>query len=281
MQNTVTRFNARWDSSSWLLLPFLFWVVFLLVLEPGNVARANALGHSLSITRETWRILCAAMLGTAVTPVLLALVSRYPQSGSRRLRNAFWLLCALLALAGGLNVVSSFLAAWGFEHKLTPEFADVRRQLVANWALLAFALVSLTTVLMARRQLPPQGDMTSCRTPHEVLHEVIVKSGTRSLRVVMKDVEWIEAQGNYVALHIGDRMHLIRDTLSRFECRLNPDQFVRIHRGTIVPLGQIQSLHTDANGETTVQLRSGRQLAASRRYRKGVREKWLRARPSA
>ena len=82
-----------------------------------------------------------------------------------------------------------------------------------------------------------------------------------------EDVDWFEAAGNYVRLHTGDRSHLIRSTMSAIEERLDPQQFVRIHRSTIVNVDRIKEIQPWAGGDYLAILKSGQQLRISRGYR--------------
>ena len=81
------------------------------------------------------------------------------------------------------------------------------------------------------------------------------------------EVDWFEAAGNYVRLHVGDRSHLIRSTMSAIEERLDPQQFVRIHRSTIVNVDRIKEIQPWAGGDYLAILKSGQQLRISRGYR--------------
>jgi two-component system LytT family response regulator len=80
------------------------------------------------------------------------------------------------------------------------------------------------------------------------------------------DVEWVEAQENYVALHAGGRVHLVRDTMKRFEAKLDPDVFVRVHRSAIVSLDHVARLEPYAHGEYTIVLRDGTRLRTSKAH---------------
>ena len=60
---------------------FLYWLAFLLVLEPGNSLRAHQLGQTLSLPHEALRIVLAALLGTTVTSAVQGLVERFPLRG--------------------------------------------------------------------------------------------------------------------------------------------------------------------------------------------------------
>jgi DNA-binding LytR/AlgR family response regulator len=174
-----------------------------------------------------------------------------------------------------MNLASSFAAAWGFERRWLPAGGDVRRQLSANWTLLAFALMGLSAIVRVirfgseRAVTPHAGTIERAPT-----REVIVKTGTRSLRIDMADVDWIEAQGNYVALHVGTRTHLFRQTLKTFAAQLDETRFVRIHRSTLVALDRIESLRSDIDGEATLQLSTGQELRVSKTHRRAVRERW-------
>lgn len=250
------------------LLAFLFWAAFLLVLEPGNIARAMMVGRELAIGREAVRILCAALIGTAAMPAVIYLGRRYPLTDTCWRVSATWLLLGLVALAGAMNIVSSFVAAWGFQQRLLPAPGDVSRQLIGNWFLMSFALVVLSGSLRWLRipEVPPSGPAP--------LRAVTVKTGTTLRRVALGEVDWIEAQGNYVALHVGAHTHLHRETLKGFECQLDPDRFLRIHRSVVVALDRIDTVRSDADGEMMLRLHTGAQLRVSKPHRRSVRERW-------
>jgi DNA-binding LytR/AlgR family response regulator len=97
--------------------------------------------------------------------------------------------------------------------------------------------------------------------------------GRRSY-VDLEDIDWIETQGNYLALHVNSSTHMIRATLTNFEAQLDARRFVRIHRRLIVAVDRIRDLRPAGNGDAIVQLVDGRELSASRRYRKIIGQRW-------
>jgi two-component system, LytTR family, response regulator len=99
---------------------------------------------------------------------------------------------------------------------------------------------------------------------------VPVRTEGRVRVIDLAEVDWIGAADNYVALHVGAREHLVRDTLARFEQRLEPQQFVRIHRSTIVRVDRIDELIPDVHGDFQVRLKDGTVLAMSRTFRAHV-----------
>ena len=78
--------------------------------------------------------------------------------------------------------------------------------------------------------------------------------------VRVDDVDWLEAEGNYVRLHTAGGTHLMRSTLRDLEGMLDPKRFVRIHRGTVVNIERVASIRPVSHGDCDVILRSGRSL---------------------
>ena len=85
------------------------------------------------------------------------------------------------------------------------------------------------------------------------------------------EVDWIETYGNYVRLHAGKEKYLLRGTMNALEPKLNPDQFARIHRSTIVNLDRIKELGPWIGGEQVVFLRDGTSLTVGRAFRERLR----------
>jgi two-component system LytT family response regulator len=104
------------------------------------------------------------------------------------------------------------------------------------------------------------------------LERLVIKSGGRIYFLETNDIDWIEAEGNYVSVHSGKKSHLLRETISSLESQLDPRKFVRIHRSSIVRLDRIQELQPWFHGEYRVILQSGTQLTLSRNYREKLQE---------
>jgi two-component system LytT family response regulator len=102
---------------------------------------------------------------------------------------------------------------------------------------------------------------------------LVVKSGGRLFFLRMDEIDWIEAAGNYVRLHVGTTSHLLRETMNAIEGRLDPEKFFRIHRSRIVNMERIQEMQPWLNGEYAVVLRTGTRLTLSRGYREKLQER--------
>jgi two-component system, LytTR family, response regulator len=130
----------------------------------------------------------------------------------------------------------------------------------------------------AARVTPPNGlpRLDHLGSPPRHADRLAVKSDGRVQFVKTADVDWIQAEGNYVRVHVGAATHLIRETLAAVEALLDPAQFSRIHRSTIVNLDRIRELQPWFAGDWVVILRDGTRIRLSRTYREHLQSR-LRA----
>ncbi len=99
------------------------------------------------------------------------------------------------------------------------------------------------------------------------LERVVVRSGARITLLRTSEIDWIEAEGNYARLHVGKKSYLLRETMNGLESKLDPDEFIRIHRSTILNVQRIRALEALFQGEYVVHLEDGTKLSSSRGYR--------------
>ena len=102
---------------------------------------------------------------------------------------------------------------------------------------------------------------------------LVVKSGGRLFFLRTDEIDWIEAAGNYVRVHVGKDAHLLRETMNAIEGRLDQKTFLRIHRSRIVNMERVKELHPWFNGDYAVILRDGTKLMLSRGYRDRLQER--------
>jgi two-component system LytT family response regulator len=110
------------------------------------------------------------------------------------------------------------------------------------------------------------------KTEKKYLERFVVKSAGRIFFLKIDEIDWIEAAGNYLKLHVGRDAHLIRETMNSIEAKLDPDKFRRIHRSTVVNIDRIKELHPMFSGDYAVILRNGAELTLSRNYRERLIE---------
>src|SRR5205814_3400549 len=108
-------------------------------------------------------------------------------------------------------------------------------------------------------------------TNQRYLDRLVFKDRGRIIFLRATEIEWIEAEGNYVRIHAGKESHLLRETISNLEASLNPELFLRIHRSTIVNVRYVKEMQAwSTDGESIVIMRDGTQLTLSRGYRSKI-----------
>jgi two-component system LytT family response regulator len=105
------------------------------------------------------------------------------------------------------------------------------------------------------------------------LRRVMIKTGGRVIFRKVEEIDYIEAEGDYVRLRMGAESHLLRDTMKRLEEQLDPARFARTHRSTIVNLDRIKELHPYFHGDYIVVMKDGTELKLSRSRRAALEQR--------
>jgi two-component system LytT family response regulator len=101
---------------------------------------------------------------------------------------------------------------------------------------------------------------------------ILLKSSGEVFFLKADEIDWIEAEGDYMKFHVAGRTHLLRETMARLEERLDPKKFIRIHRSTIVHIDRVRKLSPSFAGEYAVVLHDGTKLKLSRGYQERIQE---------
>ncbi len=96
--------------------------------------------------------------------------------------------------------------------------------------------------------------------------KIMLKTAKGVSFINTNEVDWVEAAGNYIKLHVKDSGHLLRETMNNIESKLNPDKFLRIHRSSLVNIDRIKELQPLFNGDYIVILQNDTELNLSRNY---------------
>ena len=124
-----------------------------------------------------------------------------------------------------------------------------------------------------RGERRPDGADGATRGPALVpARRLVVPTATGELVLDVDEIDWIQAEDYYAAVHARGRRHLIRESLTSLEQRLDPDRFVRVHRSAIVKLDRVREMRSTAPGESVLVLRDGTRVPVSRRRREQVGE---------
>lgn len=106
-------------------------------------------------------------------------------------------------------------------------------------------------------------------------NRIAVRNNGRVVFLKLEDIDWIEASDNYVCLHCGRETHVVRETMSDLEARLDPAKFLRVHRSAIVNLDQIRELQPWFRGDFRVILRDGTELTLTKNHREKLESRLL------
>jgi two-component system LytT family response regulator len=123
-----------------------------------------------------------------------------------------------------------------------------------------------------RRSLNPPEPAQAVRVAPD---RIAVRNNGRVVFVKLADIDWIEAADNYVCLHCGRETHIVRETMNELEARLDPAQFLRVHRSSIVNLDRVRELQPWFRGDYRVILRDGTQLTLTKNHREKLESRLL------
>jgi two-component system LytT family response regulator len=114
--------------------------------------------------------------------------------------------------------------------------------------------------------------LKTVKNDEKYLKRLTVKSRGRTIFLTVDEIDYIEAEGNYLSLQIGEQSHLIRSAMHQFESRLDPEKFVRIHRSTIINIDRVKEMHPLFNGDQLIIMQNGKELTLSRNYRERLKD---------
>lgn len=101
---------------------------------------------------------------------------------------------------------------------------------------------------------------------------LVVRNGERVDLVPVETIDWIDSANNYVELHCGAKQYLMAETMANLEAKLDPEKFIRIHRGRIVNTSRIIAIHPLMSSTYAIELRNGVRLTSGRQYKNAVQQ---------
>lgn len=128
-------------------------------------------------------------------------------------------------------------------------------------------LVSLTGKSFAAISELSEGEDQSV----EHADRLAIKDGSSITFVRIKDIDWVDAAGDYMCVHVAGATHIMRTTMKELESKLDPAIFQRVHRSTIVNLRRVEKVSSHINGEFHLTLSCGSSLKMSRSYKEKIK----------
>lgn len=106
--------------------------------------------------------------------------------------------------------------------------------------------------------------------PKQYPDNIVIKDGGKTTLLPAVEIDWVDAAGDYMCVHAGGEIHVMRSTMKQLEVRLDPNLFQRIHRSTIVNLNRVREICSHINGEYNLVLDGGVRLKMSRSYKEKI-----------
>lgn len=263
-----------------------FWLVVMLINAAANSTTVLIDMRRLDLDFADWEPVVwewtSGLMLLALVPALVWFTRRFPLHWDNWRRQLPWHLLAsmvfsLVHVLGmvGLRELAYAMLGSSYEFGSWPrEFAYEYLKDVRTFALLV-AMIEVYRLALRRWQgeailldRPDEGEPVE---PIEFPERFLVRKLGREFLVAADDIEWVQAAGNYVNLHVRGRDYPLRSTIAGIEEKLAPDRFVRVHRSYIVNLDQIASIEPMDAGDARVHMRDTAVVPCSRRYREQLR----------
>jgi hypothetical protein len=185
---------------------------------------------------------------------------------------------SLMHVAGMVELRKLAYALVGWHYRFGawwPNFGYEYLKDIRNYFLI-IALICLSRLWLLRKQ----GEATLLAEPDEGVpvepvdrpERFLVRKLGKEFLLAAREIEWLQAAGNYVNLHVRGRDYPLRATMAGIEERLDPARFVRVHRSYLVNLDYLAEIEPLDTGDARLHLRDGAKIPCSRRYRAALRE---------
>ncbi len=262
-----------------------FWVLLFTLNTVFNGIVARIDNAKLAAWEPwTWEI-SSSVLILALLPAVLAVERRWPfrfdtwrQNLPRHLLASVPFSAAHVLGMVALRKLAYWMAGRHYDFGVWwPSFGYEYLKDLRSYFLI-IALTCLSRLWLVRWQgearLLAEPDEGPPVEPVERPERFLVRKLGREFLVAANEIEWLQAAGNYVNLHVRGRDYPLRSTMAAIEERLDPRRFVRVHRSYFVNLDHLAEIEPLENGEARLKLRNGSQVPCSRRYRAALRERF-------
>ena len=263
----------------------LMFAVFLLVNNTINATsilmEADRSGLSIPLSRPFITEYTSAIANLMLIPCVIWFLNRYPLKWGSLQRNAiahlgFSVLYSAAHIALFVAMRKALFGMQGvdyvFSNNLLVSFVYEYRKDAWAYIGLLICLHSYRFIMSRLRGEAVPVGTSSDPVPGKTPERFLVRKLGKEFVVKVGEVAWLEAAGNYVNLHVGDRVYPLRATMSGLVGSLAERGFVRVHRSHSVNLDYVESLTPLESGDCTIALKTGDEVMLSRRYRDAFRQ---------
>ena len=257
-----------------------FWIA-LVVLNTVFNGLVAQIDHSTTTAWEPWVWECSSsILILALIPVVIAMERRWPfrfdtwrHSLPRHLLAT--IPFSLVHVTGMVALRKLAYALAGSQYEFGASFGYEYLKDIRSYFLI-IALLSLSRLWLVRWQgearLLAEPDDGQPAEPVQRPERFLVRKLGREFLLNASEIEWLQASGNYVNLHVRGRDYPLRTTMAAIEERLDPARFFRVHRSYFINLDYLAQIESLETGDARLTLRDGATIPCSRRLRPTLRE---------
>ncbi|HEY2419676.1 MAG TPA: LytTR family DNA-binding domain-containing protein [Steroidobacteraceae bacterium] len=273
-----------------------FWVLMMAVQATFSTVVAVIDVRAVGLHIPTWQPVTGELTShlalLALVPAVIAFERRFPISRAQWRRSlvahllgsvVFSLAHVVLmvglrhlvyAWAGSRYDFGDWLAKWPYEY-----LKDARTYLLFLVAIVSYRVFMLRLQGEARVLDPPEGAAMPAEAPEASAvpgtplrpDRFLVRKLRREFLIAASDIDWLQAQGNYVGLRVNGHDYLLRATMTDFLAQLDPARYVRVHRSYAANLDRIAEIEPLDGGDARLHMRDGTHIPCSRRYRPALR----------
>jgi hypothetical protein len=271
----------RWRRS----FEFGFWPVYFAINTVFN-GQISVMDHPDFAPWQpwTWEASSSAMM-LALIPGMVYVLRRWPirfESWHANLPRhlAFSVIFSLLHVTGMVALRKLVYAVAGQHYSFGawwPDFGyeylkDVRSYF---WIMAAIGLYRLWLMrFQGEARLLDEPEVGPAVEPVEQPERFLVRKLGKEFLLAANEIEWLQASGNYVNLHVRGRDYPLRVTMAGIEARLDAQRFVRVHRSYVINLDFLMEIEPLETGDARLLMRDGMKIPCSRRYRAALRDRF-------
>lgn len=263
-----------------------FWLGFIVLNTVINVIVAQTDVARAGLDFAPWKPaaweISSSVLWLGLIPAIAAFSRRFPLTWETWRANLPWHLLAtvmvsLIHVGGMVTLRKLVYSSHGERYDFGPWLDELGYEYLKDLRSYAMILLTIEAYRLFLRRL--QGEARLLASPDEGLppepidrpDRFLVRKLGREFLVQATDIDWLQASGNYVNLHVKGRAYPLRSTIAGIETRVDPRRFARVHRSYIVNLDRIASIEPLETGDARLHLTDGNVLPCSRRYRATLR----------
>jgi hypothetical protein len=247
------------------------WTSIAALAAGQGLARAIALGLTEPLSRVAI-YLAPLPFWALATPVVFRAAARYPLRGlGWPGRLAGWTAAFAVFFVGTNLLLRAHLLARGWP-AFGRDLALGLSEYVVPAALAFTALIAIGHALARSRSEAAGDDIPedASSSPPATNRDLVISDRVGTERIALSAILWIQAEDNYVLIHTPERTHAARERLGALATRLDPTQFLRVHRSAIVHRAAVRSVRPLTHGDYEIELAGGAVVRGSRSRRRAL-----------